>query len=301
MINSEEITRKLDFPYSYFNLDTHFKCSGTINKPDFNRTSCFSKALKTAHIMMDNTYNIKMFKRYLNKYREWDNLCMFTKEEIDDYMNYLNEIYSFEYSIEDNEYDYIINIRINDYHFVHTFIITAIRYLYEANYSVVLNEAMLLKKTYLFRNLNILSLMCLVVDSNPSMFNVMNDDMSHFTFANGKTYINIISTEELKKRIEEIKSDVETKEGGQGTLVGFRKIIKTFGFVLKNQVKLEDVGVTRNSYINILSNDNFNERYKIYRSNFFAIKRTPVVKEENMDKALGEYNNKKYNFFVKHD
>lgn len=301
MINSEDIINKINYRYNYFNLDTHFKCSGTINKSDFTRSSCFAKALKTTEIMMDNTYNIKMFKRYLDKYVEYDNLCMFTMDEINDYMNYLNEIYPFEYSIEDNEYDYIINIHINDYHFVHTFIITAIRYLYEVNYSIVLNEAMLLKKTYLFRNLNILSLMCLVVNSNPSMFLLMNDDMSHFTIGNFKTYINIISTDELKKQIEEAKIDVQTKEDRGDTLVGFRRIVKTFGFIAKNKIKLTDVGIDRNSYVNMLTNDNFSERYKIYRSNFFAIKRTPAIKEEDLSSIIGSYSNKKYNFYVKHD
>lgn len=266
-----------DIDRRLLNYHTEFTSEGTIEKKE-SITACFAPVLKTGYDVMDNTYNIKMLKAPLPSK---DNFLYFSIEEIEKYMKYIKEIYdNFEWEIKDENEALFLTIKINDKHFYHTLVLTFIRYLYEFNYAIMLNEAMRLKETFRFRNLNILSLMSLVRDCWPKIRNSTSSDMSHFYSG----YCDILSNKEVKDRIEILSSDYKyiTREH---CWLGDRKKYKYFlmrGIVeIFPAISEDDMTIRTNirDYDDVLTKEcienlesGFIERYKIYRKYYKIIR-----------------------------
>lgn len=271
MIFNEETRKRLN--ERYLNLHTQFKCNGTIKKTDFSTTACFAPALKTAYTHMDNTYEIKIYKKAL---QSADNYLFFSLDEVHRYFRYLKEIVNnFEYTIsyEDEEY-IIINIHINDNHFIHTFVITAIRYLYEKRYAIILQEAMRLRKTYLFKDMNILSLMALVLNANKGLRESVSNDMSHFNYDYNHPF-GIISNSEIKERIINLKDWYEESEEGDYKLMKMNRITNIIPYY-DSSLKIcinHETGLNSND-TNISDNleNGFIKRYIKYRSLYKKLK-----------------------------
>lgn len=291
----------------YLNMHTNFSCKGTVSK-DHSVTACFATALKTIHKKMDNTYEIFIFKN-INSFNN-NNYCYFTTEEINIYLSYFNEIIPFEYNLVEQEDKYILTIHINDWHFIHTFIITGVRYLYEKNYAIVLNEAMMLKKTYFFKNENILTLMSLVASSNKQLDLKMSTDMSHFMFLrvynDDSSYARSLpTTEELQEKINEFKDKTHIKQGDGSRikLHGFKSILNLFEIV-KLKSKLKEVSIDK-SY-KIIDSDNrafdqmFAKRFITYRHNYKLIKASTIA-EDPRDKYNCPIRPDEYCYYPKYD
>lgn len=284
---TNDVRERLRSTNEYLNLTTKFKCEGTVNKEDFRTTACFAKVLKTHFKDMDNTYYIKIFK---NRKEGSNNLLMFTEEEVEKYFRYIEEVVGpldWTFTDDNGEPDdyYLITIHINGPHFLHTFIITSIRYLYEKNYAIMLNEAMMLKQTYRFRNENIYTLMALVLDSNPGLSHVMSTDMSHF---NTNAILELLSTDELKNRIQEFSNCHYIKKGPNSVTYHAMKSItalflhKAYAIGHKN-IGLKYADIYENSSNGeYLLDDKFIKRYIIYRHNYDVIKQisNPSFKKE---------------------
>lgn len=264
--------------FFYPDLATYFTCEGTTEKPEFTHTCCFSRALKTAHVKMDNTYRIKIYKQ---RDTSIDNFLYFTRKEVEKYFSYLYEMYSnMDLHIEDeNDYEMIVYLKINDYHLYHTFILTFIRYLYEYRYAFALSEAMQLKKTFRFRKMSIYSLMMLVVLSNSFIAELMSEDMSHFGFSNKPKLLN---NKELQTQLSVAAENIEESKFDGYTLVkmkGIMDIAPTISHWRKvNELTrmIEDAGFKLNSRHPLktkeyLDEHPFRERYPIYRSNYDKI------------------------------
>lgn len=277
---TNDVRNRLRKTNEYLNLTTQFKCEGTVNKPEFYNTACFAKALKTHYKDMDNTYYIQVFKA---RQEGLDNLMMFTEEEVEKYFNYIEEVVGpFEWSFTDDpenpEKYYLITIHINGPHFIHTFIITSVRYLYEKSYAIMLNEAMMLKNTYRFRKENIYTLLALVIDSNPWLANNCSRDMSHF---NNRAILELLSTDTLKTRIEEYSKCNYFKISQYGTrYYGMKSITSLF---MHKEYSLGDPSLGLN-YVDIYKNntngehvldEDFRKRYIKYRHNYKIINKLP--------------------------
>lgn len=268
-----------DIDRRHLNYHTDFTSEGTIKKEE-SVTACFAPVLKTGYDIMDNTYNIKMLKQPLYSR---DNFLYFSKEEIEKYMKYIKEIYdNFEWEIKDEDEALFLTIKINDKHFYHTFVLTFIRYLYEFHYAIMLNDALKLKETFRFRNLNILSLMSLVRDCWPKIRYHTSSDMSHFNSG----YCDILSNKEVKDRIEILSSDYkyitrdhywlgEKKSYKYFLMRGITEILPVIDDdeeTIKIRPYIEDYNdfLTKERIESLESG--FVERYKIYRKYYKIIK-----------------------------
>lgn len=287
--------------YRYDDLCTEFACDGT-KKVLFGQYSCFYRVTKTKLLEMNNTYQIILYKEFNGGN---NNFCFFSKQEIEEYLTYIEEIVgNLNFLVNDNfksevcDYNSIkIDLTINGPHLIHTFVLTMIRYLYEHRYAAMLDDALKLKKTYLFRNMNIYTILCLVASSNYGSISV-SDDMSHFA---ERSLMKLYSTEELKDRIsiacskasiEKKYEELLNKEYEYLRMPGIQSLlchtmigdamalskIKKAGLV-----DLKDCGSSIPNYIERI-NEEFPSRYRIYRYNYFKmIEYSELKKDKYID------------------
>lgn len=287
--------------YRYDDLCTEFACAGT-KSISFGQYSCFYRVTKTKLLKMNNTYQIILYKEFSGNN---NNFCFFSKQEIEEYLTYIEEIVgNLNFIVNDNfksevcDYNSIkIDLTINGPHLIHTFVLTMIRYLYEHRYAAMLDDALKLKKTYLFRNMNIYTILCLVVSSNYWSIYASND-MSHFA---ERALMKLYSTEELKDRISIAcskasivkkcsaytfkESEYLTMPGIQSllchTMIGDERAlskIKRAGLI-----DLKDCGSEIPAYVKKMEEE-FHDRYRIYRYNYFKmVEYSELKKDEYID------------------
>lgn len=274
--------------YRYDDLCTEFSCTGT-KSLGFDQYSCFYRVTKTKLLEMNNTYQIILYKEF---HADSNNFCFFSKQEIEEYLTYIEEIVgNLNFVVNDNfesevrGYNSIkIDLTINGPHLIHTFVLTMIRYLYEHRYAAMLDDALKLKKTYLFRNMNIYTILCLVASSNYWSIAV-SDDMSHFA---ERALMKLYSTEELKNRISiacskasivKKRNEYTNKESEYLVMPGIQSLlchtmigdemalskIKRAGLI-----DLKDCGSKIPAYVKKLDEE-FPDRYRIYRYNYFKM------------------------------
>lgn len=118
-------------------FNTTYSVSGDINQPK-EKMPCFARTLSLlykdgATKSFKNNYSIYLFKEKKNMH------CIFVSiEQMIEWFDLLKSIVPFEYSLEEYETDYILNVSITGPQIVHLFVLTGLRYVYEYPQSCLL-------------------------------------------------------------------------------------------------------------------------------------------------------------------
>lgn len=202
----------------YANLHTVFKSTG-VKAQSLGARACFGKVLKYTSGVMHNTYTIITFKSLIY---QRNNLCIYTKEEIEKYLNYIAGFIPFKFSVTEfernNEAEQLLKeahfeifVDIDGPHIKHVFILTLIRYLYEAPYKYILLEAFRMKSIPEFSKINLLNLYNVIIFSiDWSKINGPRptNDMSHNT---GFSPLMLLTKTEINERLESLDKEAEKK------------------------------------------------------------------------------------------
>lgn len=192
-MNNEVIEKlranKQRFSSLYRNLYTVFSSTGD-RAQKLDSRACFGNVLKYTYGDMDNTYTIYTF---IEDQPSVINHCIFTPEEIRNYLAYIADVVPFEFEVSDIQrpendsrvlrVPYIkIFVHINGPHINHVFILTMIRYLYEYPYKCVLADVFRMKEIPEFSKISIFNLyntIAFSIDISSYCCHFSND-MSHY-------------------------------------------------------------------------------------------------------------------------
>lgn len=161
---------KENVAFLFLNYATIYSMEGT-DPLELRSRACFSAiSWKDYNKKEKNTYHIHIYKDFSKLTKGYDNYCPLEMEQVIKYLKGINYMSPFKYDIEDLDDHFIINCIINGTISKHMFILTAIRYLYEREYAILLYDAMTLKETPGFKNINILNLLALVSNTSPGNY-----------------------------------------------------------------------------------------------------------------------------------
>ena len=191
-------------------FNTTYSVNGDIEQPKekmacFARTLCQLYATKTK-VSFSNNYTIYLFKERKGMH------CIFISlDQMKVWFDLLKDIVNFEYSIEDAESEYILNVNIEGPRIVHLFILTGLRYVYEWPQSCLLLWAFKCKEEVPeFKEASLLSLVhTLRVFIAPALRSLGTGHIYPSIQWDGIPY-KIVSNKDLKKHFEEIKIDDST-------------------------------------------------------------------------------------------
>ncbi len=202
----------------YANLHTVFSSTGT-KAQSLGARACFGNVLKYTSGVMHNTYTIITFKSLIY---QRNNLCIYTKEEIENYLNYIASFIPFEFRVTEferndkaeqllKEAHFEIFVDINGPHIKHVFILTLIRYLYEAPYKYILLEAFRMKSIPEFSKINLLNLYNVIIFSM-DWYKITGphptNDMSHNV---GIYPLMLLTKTEISERLGSLDKEAEEK------------------------------------------------------------------------------------------
>ena len=190
---------------SGLNWSTYYDSRGTIgnitNNEDIDyQRPCFHDTYPET--LEDVKQNIKIaIKKGTHELKKFNNhYCPFNKSRIIEHIEYLKDLFDFEYSIEDRADQYIIDIKFEGKGIYFRILVTWIRYLYEFPANMVLKDVYRIKDLPKFKDINIFSLSTLVLDSLLGGF-YYDDHLCNNEYPSCLVTIN-----ELKHRIEDLIS-----------------------------------------------------------------------------------------------
>ena len=160
--------------FTYLNLHTVYKCTGNyINEETGSDGDCcfrkifhYRSGLNGKDDVKEN-YVITTYKglwKTANNEGNKNNLCLFSKEEIEKHLNFVvSNIFPFKYKVDEIEkscdkHIYNINLDIEGNFLYHKFILTWTRYLYEFPTCMLMKDAYRLAKCPEFKFINIFDL-----------------------------------------------------------------------------------------------------------------------------------------------
>ena len=211
----EKLKAKKESLSPYGNLYTVYSSTGS-RAQSLDMRACFGSVLKNTYGTMDNTYSIYT---YVEEVPTANNLCIFTPEEIRNYLAYIADVVPFSFEVSEIQSGedgtkwfkkpYIkIFAHINGPHINHVFILTMIRYLYEYPYKCVLEDVFKLKQIPEFAKISIFNLYNVVAFSiNINSYGChFSNDMSHY---DGNNPVLFIKKGDIKERIQYLTEQVK--------------------------------------------------------------------------------------------
>lgn len=190
---------------SGLNWSTYYDSRGTIG--NITNTEYFDCQRPCFHdtypeTLDDVEQNIKIaIKKGTRELKKLNNhYCPFNKSRITEHIEYLKDLFDFEYSIEDRPDQYIIDVKFKGKGIYFRILVTWIRYLYEFPANMALKDVYRIKDLPKFKDINIFSLSTLVLDSLLGEF-YYDDHLCDNRYPSRLVTIN-----ELKHRIEDLIS-----------------------------------------------------------------------------------------------
>lgn len=138
-----------------YQMESH-ACFGQLVKYDLAGVAKYDRKAEV-------TYKIKVMKP--NGWNTSYGRCVtfFKYEEYEDYYKRLQQIYPFEYSVDESNDDYIIiDLKIDACCMWHKIILTQLRYIYQYPMHFILKDALELKKLEQFKDMDIIDLLSIV-------------------------------------------------------------------------------------------------------------------------------------------
>lgn len=240
----------------------------TVQRPCFHDTYPRVHRDVVQHIKIAIKKGTDQVSRYNNHY------CPFSYKRIVEHINYLKEIFDFNYTIE-NYYDqYIIDIDFNGKGIYFRIMVTWIRYLYEFPANMALKDVYRIKSLPEFKDIDIFSLSTFVLDSLFASY-YFDDHL-----CNNTNPSELITTEQLKDRIRNLlslPSDFKTMDIFKPTTIQKqiaiarnRSSLYTAALDERN-IAYTDGSYMRNMY-DWLNKDLFKLRLNLYRENLKLLK-----------------------------
>lgn len=157
---------------TFMDFYTLYKCVGC-DIVDKMRVSalCFSRVFHSGNKgRFQNTYTIKILKQPYSKEIVKNNFCVLSKKDI---IYFLQDAATYGFytkpiiKLDEHKTNYIITMQIDDTPFAHRFLLSYVRYLYEAPYNMYLYETLRVKEECeVFKNESIFNLFHLIMSSN---------------------------------------------------------------------------------------------------------------------------------------
>lgn len=143
--------------FRYLNLFTYYQVSGAYKK-DFAQHPCFRNAFQfnkgqNKELKYTNVYNIHVYTDNDKNKGRYNNFCC---TDVEKYLTYLQQVMPFDFSLDKMDHGVIMNITINDYRYIHNYILCCVRYLYEYPYNLALSDAIQLFESGECPGLNII-------------------------------------------------------------------------------------------------------------------------------------------------
>lgn len=155
---------------SGLNWSTYYDSRGTIgditNVENITyQRACFHDTYPDT--LDDVEQHIKIaIKKGTSELRKFNNhYCPFSKSKIIEHIEYLKDLFDFNYNIEDRSDQYVINVDFEGKGIYFRILVTWIRYLYEFPANMALKDVYRIKDLPKFKDVNIFSLSTLVLDS----------------------------------------------------------------------------------------------------------------------------------------
>lgn len=148
--SSSKVSNEMDYP-----LEPH-ACFGSMVRGPLSRFGSGNNSVAV-------DWTIKVMKR--NGWRLDNGRCItfMKKEEYEDYYKKLQEMYPFDFEIDDSNENYVmINLHIDAPCMWHKIILTQIRYIYQYCMCYILDDALTLQKMKEYKDMNILDIMNVV-------------------------------------------------------------------------------------------------------------------------------------------
>lgn len=188
---------------SGLNWSTYYDSKGTIgdigNDEDITyQRACFHDTYPDT--LDDVEQHIKIaIKKGTGELKKFNNhYCPFSKSKIIEHIEYLKDLFDFDYNIEDRSNQYVININFVGKGIYFRILVTWIRYLYEFPANMALKDVYRIKDLPKFKDINIFSLSTLVLDSLLGGF--YYDDH----LCNNEHPSRLVTLNELKHEIESL-------------------------------------------------------------------------------------------------
>ena len=144
---------------NYVSYYTRYRAKGDRNvKLDYSH-ACFAEILNRG-VIKKQYYEIYICTDLqFVKDTNYSNYCLLPKTELIDHIHQARRLFKFEYSVEDNPFEYrekkysgfLVKLNIDLPHFYHRYLLTWIRYAYEFPFNIILFEARRLKKLVIQR------------------------------------------------------------------------------------------------------------------------------------------------------
>lgn len=154
------------------NLYTEYGCSGAFTKsveshPCFRNAFCFNRG-QPKGTKYKNTYEIYIWTS-LEHNKQGDN--NFSLVDIQKYLGYLSEVMPFEFCIEAKaKGENVVKVTVDDYRYIHNYILCCVRYLYEYPYNLALYDAIQLYESGECPGLNIIDCFNLVLATSDTSY-----------------------------------------------------------------------------------------------------------------------------------
>lgn len=187
------------------NFATRVSCTGSFNLAHRN-AACFGFILNR---MFDNkrytmTYKIKMCKNNSDFENGYNNMCLFNRKTIIEHLDYIKDL-DFKYDLKSDIEDWILTLKINGYRIKHQFILSWVRYLYEAPFNFALADALKLRKTKDFKDLNMFDLVgMLITASNCTNCNLDQHALGNRTVWCGKTNFETVLKDVKRRNVKRL-------------------------------------------------------------------------------------------------
>lgn len=143
--------------FRFLNLYTYYKVSGKMTK-DFARHPCFANAFifnrdQDKSEKYKNTYSIHVYTDTYKNSSKSNNFCFV---DIEKYLTYFQRVMPFEFTLETMDHGVIMHITVDNYRYIHNYILCCVRYLYEQPYNLALSDAIQLYESGECPGLNII-------------------------------------------------------------------------------------------------------------------------------------------------
>lgn len=138
----------------YLNYDTTYSITINGKTTTFNHEACFSDVF---HRMAINKDDICKYSIWINRSEEYvrkhnrDNFCFFDHKELYNHIKTVQRLFDFKFRIKETKDDFTVTVTIQAPLIYHKYILTWIRYAYEAPMNIMFLDINRLQKESVFR------------------------------------------------------------------------------------------------------------------------------------------------------
>ena len=246
----------LNIDFRYLEFCTKYSSEGTTNKRMY-KEYCFGRIFDGEEYQK-NKYCLYIYNTGYEK--NWDNNCLLTKEQLILFLNDINKIFKFTYTLKKNVDGYTLKFEIDAPIIYHKIILSWIRYTYEFPYNITLYEVFKVKEEKGFKRITIFNLFNLI----GSTMHCTKHGTSIHAIGNFYDWKKLINYKDFKKIIEARRK--------HRPHIGICSLIEVLD---ENKFEILKLGLNyRLNHTDYWENEKeYKKRLKLYRSNLKILKK----------------------------